>query len=161
MRICLNQITMDNYDRMKAKLRNLLFGERKTYIEQTSASTSKKDAEELKTKLKDVEIDSEIENIVVETIFRKAAAERIFCGFYASLCSDIVALELQMKGYEAKRINVKHCNFRKNLLSFCYTSFTKMFTLQDQMKKEEDEEKRFKYKEKLFGNIDFIGELYR
>lgn len=33
VRLLLNQITMDNYNSMKEKLRGLLFGERKTYEE--------------------------------------------------------------------------------------------------------------------------------
>ena len=68
---------------------------------------------------------------MVQTIFRKAAAERIYCGFYATLCSDIVAMELGMKGYEAKRNNVKFCNFRSNLLTYCRDSFLKIFSLQE------------------------------
>jgi translation initiation factor 4G len=66
-----------------------------------------------------------------------------------------------MKGYEPKRINVKHCGFRISLLNFCRESFYKMFQLQDDCKLKDDEESRLKHKEKLFGNIDFIGELYR
>lgn len=66
-----------------------------------------------------------------------------------------------MKGYEAKRINVKHCGFRSNLLTFCRESFYKMFQMQDDLKNKDDVEERLKHKERLFGNIDFIGELYR
>lgn len=36
-----------------------------------------------------------------------------------------------------------------------------MFQLQELKNKESDEETRLKLKERLFGNIDFIGELYR
>jgi len=98
---------------------------------------------------------------VVETIFRKASKERIFCGFYAQLCSDIVAMELQMKGYEAKRVNIKHCNFRGRMLMYCRESFLEVFKMKEVMKQEQDDETRLKHKERLFGNIDFIGELYR
>lgn len=62
------------------------------------------------------------------TIFRKAAAEKLFVGFYASLCSDIVRLELQMKGYEPTRVNVRYCSFRTNMLNYCRETFVQMFT---------------------------------
>jgi len=56
---------MDNYDRMKTKLRKLLFGDRLTYSERVVTLKKKEEQEELKKELSKVEIDSEIENIVV------------------------------------------------------------------------------------------------
>jgi len=56
---------MDNYDRMKTKLRKLLFGDRQTFAERIVAVKLKAEQEELKKELSKVEIDSEIENIVV------------------------------------------------------------------------------------------------
>ena len=111
VRICLNQITMDNYDSKKDQLRKVLFGDRQTYFEMESSliGTQK---EEKKVELAQFGIDEEKETIVVKTIFRKAAAEPIYVSFYATLCSDIVRLELEMKGYEPKKSNVKHCSFR-------------------------------------------------
>ena len=70
-------------------------------------------------------------------------------------------MELNMKGYEAKRINVKYCKFRTNLLTYCRDSFLKLFKLQESQAQEQDNHLRLKQKETLFGNIDFIGELYK
>lgn len=86
-----------------------------------------------KKEIEEVGIDQEKEDIVVKTIFRKASAEQIYVGFYATLCSDIVRLELEMKGYEPKRTNVKHCGFRSNLLTFCRDSFVKIFEMAEQI----------------------------
>ena len=66
-------------------------------------SPSEKD--ELKALLASIEIDAHKMSIVVETIFRKATAEKLFVGFYATLCAEICATELKMKGWDAKRIN--------------------------------------------------------
>lgn len=51
VRICLNQISMDNYDRMKTKLRKLLFGERLTFSERVATLKKKEEQEELKKEL--------------------------------------------------------------------------------------------------------------
>jgi YesN/AraC family two-component response regulator len=96
VRRVLNQITPDNYELKKDQLRKLLFEERKTF-EELCKEQPKMTAEEKNTLKKEIEnsnIDSEKETIVVATIFRKAANEKLFVGFYASLCSDIVRLEL-------------------------------------------------------------------
>jgi len=98
---------------------------------------------------------------VVKTIFRKAAAEPIYVGFYATLCSDIVRMELEMKGYEPKKTNIKFCNFRSHLLDFCRLSFVEIFEMSEKIAAMEDAEEKFKHKEKLMGNIDFIGELFK
>lgn len=160
VRICLNQITMDNYDSKKDQLRKVLFGDRQTYFE-IEASLIGTQKEEKRAELALFGIDEEKESIVVKTIFRKAAAEPIYVSFYATLCSDIVRLELEMKGYEPKKSNVKHCSFRTQLLSFCRDNFTEIFDMGNKIAEMTDDEEKFKHKEKLYGNIDFIGALYK
>lgn len=167
VRRVLNQITPDNYELKKDQLRKLLFEERKTF-EELCKEQPKMNAEEKNTLKKEIEnsnIDSEKETIVVATIFRKAANEKLFVGFYASLCSDIVRLELQMKGYEPTRVNVRYCSFRTNMLNYCRETFVQMFNKDNEIEGEKDTaeaaEARFKQKEKLFGNINFIGELFK
>lgn len=115
----------------------------------------------MKKELSEFAIDEEKETIVVKTIFRKAAAEPIYVSFYATLCSDIVRLELEMKGYEPKRTNVKYCHFRTQILSFCHKNFLEIFDMGTKIAELTDQEEKFKHKEKLFGNIDFIGALYK
>ena len=78
VRLWLNQISPDNYDRKKVELRNLLFGDRKLKGEEGF-----EEQEEL-------QVDEEKQQIVVQTIFRKAQSEHEYAGFYADLCSDIV-----------------------------------------------------------------------
>jgi len=123
VRILLNQITMENYTTMKDKLRKLIFGDRQTYEEQAHKLIGTQKAE-LKEALKESGgIQKEIEDIVVATIFRKAVQEKIYCGFYATLCSDIVRLELEMKGLDPVQKNVKECGFRTSLLANCKIQF--------------------------------------
>lgn len=152
---------------MKVKLKVMLFGERLTFDEQVQAAKaakapiSLKDQEKLKETLQTVEIDPEIEDIIVTTVFRKAVGERIYCGFYAELCADILRFELEMKGYPAMRSNIKHSNFRRKLLNQCSESFLKIFAKYEPNPEEDNDEERIRHKERLFGNIDFVGELYR
>lgn len=129
VKLILNQITMENYASMKEKLRKLIFGDRKTFEEQAvKLIGTEKDA--LRESLKESGgIDKEVEDIVVATIFRKAIRERIYCGFYASLCSDIVRMELEMKGLDPVQSNVKFCGFRSSILTDCQKQFANVFTL--------------------------------
>jgi hypothetical protein len=150
VRRCLNQITPDNYELKKDQLRKLLFEDRKTFeeicTENPKMTTEEKNA--LKKEIENAHIDTEKENCVVATIFRKAANEKLFVGFYASLCSDIVRLELQMKGYEPTRVNVRYCSFRTNMLNFCRETFVQMFAKDNEIEGGKDDadaaEARFK-----------------
>ena len=108
-----------------------------------------------------MQIAEDIEDIIVTTVFRKAVGERIYCGFYAELCADILRFELEMKGYPAMRSNIKHSNFRRKLLEKCCEQFQCIFTKYEPIEGEDDKESRLRHKERLFGNIDFVGELYR
>lgn len=156
VRLWLNQITPDNYEKKQSELRTLLFGDRlhKTetgYEEQTDQ----------------IEIDEKKQLIVVQTIFRKAQTEHPYAGFYSDLCSQIVRLELLMKGMKPTKGNIKECSFRRHLLLYCKESFEALLQtpLTEEKKSDEKEEDRmereFKTKHKLFGNIEFVGELFK
>lgn len=112
-------------------------------------------------------IDEKKQLIVVQTIFRKAQAEHPYAGFYSELCSQIVRLELLMKGMKPTKSNVRECSFRKHLLQYCRESFEALLAtpLTEEKKideKEEDrQERELKKKHKLFGNIEFVGELFK
>ena len=61
--------------------------------------------------------------LVVESIFRKAQNEKEYCTFYGDLCEKIIRLELNLRGKEEKRNNLKYSEYRKALLDYCEKSF--------------------------------------
>lgn len=143
VRLSLNQITPDNYSKKSTELNELLF----------------KDSEDPSEV-----VDPEVLQVVVQTIFRKAQSEHSYSGFYASLCSDIVAMELTRKGLESKRSNVSKCEFRKMLLNYCKECFEQVFEkvpTQTEKGEELSAEAILKRKHKLMGNIEFVGELHK
>ena len=113
------------------------------------------------------EVDKEKQEIVVKTIFRKAQTEHAYANFYAKLCSKIVRLELTIKGFEPTRANAKQCVFREALLKNCKSSFELLLNAPEKEEKKEQEseedrlDRELRAKHKLFGNIDFVGELYK
>jgi hypothetical protein len=116
-------------------------------------------------------IDDQKLGIVVHTIFRKAQTEHTYSNFYCKLCSTIVKIELQSKGKKAIPSNLKHCDFRRKLLDYCKDCFEDFFKERDPRKEaeeagkeideEEVKEKILRRKHKLFGNIEFVGELHK
>lgn len=110
---------------------------------------------------------------MVQTIFRKAQVEHTYSKFYSKLCSTIVKIDLESQGKRAIPNNLKFCSFRKKLLEYCRSCFEEIF-LQDDFealkKKAEDSGKKYsledhkelmlKRQHKLFGNIEFVGELF-
>jgi hypothetical protein len=72
-----------------------------------------------------------------------------------------------IKGLAATRSNIKECSFRTRLLSYCRESFEALLntpiriTKKDNETEEDRAEREFKNKHKLFGNIEFMGELYK
>ena len=87
VRLWLNQITPDNYDKKQSELRALMFGDRKT-----------KGEPGYETQPETFEVEVEKQVLVVKTIFRKAQTEHSYASFYARLCGQIVRLELELKG---------------------------------------------------------------
>lgn len=72
-----------------------------------------------------------------------------------------------MRGIKSTVANIKHSSFRKQLLTYCRESFEVLLTspLTEEQKEGETEddrqEREFRKKHKLFGNIEFVGELYK
>jgi len=72
-----------------------------------------------------------------------------------------------MKGFEAKTKYIKECSFRKLLLDFCRIHFLKLLEspLKEDKKADETDadrlDREFKNKHRLFGNIEFVGELHK
>lgn len=82
-------------------------------------------------------------------------------------------IDLESQGKQARQNNLKFCNFRKKLLDYCRSVYEEIFSQDDYetlKKKAEDKGKQYsldeyrydqmKRQHKLFGNIEFIGELY-
>lgn len=154
VRLWLNQISPDNFEKKSGELRELLIGHAKIMGEPGF------NAEEAKT----MKIDDEKQKIVVETIFRKAQKEHSYIAFYAKLCSTIIKLELEAKGIQAKPSNIKESIFRQNLLAFCKTSFENFFQDPPPVNLDVNSdtyEKEVGRTKKLFGNIEFCGDLHR
>lgn len=102
-----------------------------------------------------------------KTIFTKAQTEHAYANFYAKLCFQIVRLELQMKGLAPTRANGMQSDFRKNLLNNCKISFEQLLNAKETVEKKNGEkqedrlDREFLQKHKCFGNIEFVGELYK
>lgn len=62
---------------------------------------------------------------------------------------------------DTKLANLKHSLFRKNLFEVCKQCFEKFFDADEKKKQTFDLESTMKFEKKLFGNIEFVGELYR
>ena len=118
MRLKLNQITPDNFDRKVGELREMLIGDRKLLNEE---GFDHAEAEGF-------QISEEILQIVVQTIFRKAQVEHTYSKFYSKLCSTIVKIDLESQGKQARQNNLKFCNFRKKLLDYCRSVYEEIFS---------------------------------
>jgi hypothetical protein len=65
------------------------------------------------------------------------------------------------------RANAKLCVFREELVKYCKSSFDLLLNAPDKEEKKEWEteedrlDRELRIKHKLFGNIDFVGELYK
>jgi hypothetical protein len=73
-------------------------------------------------------------------------------------------LELESKGIPARPNNVKESNFRKKMLNYCKSSFENFFNEPPAVDidiKDDNFEKDLRRKHKLFGNIEFCGDLHK
>jgi len=62
---------------------------------------------------------------------------------------------------ESKIGNMKHSVFRKQLLQACKETFENFFDLELRKNETASGEKKANFEEKLFGNMEFVGELFR
>jgi len=105
IRLILNVITPDNFDKKFGELRTYLFADLMSREE-----TDEKDMEYLEEthKLKDGDTNTEILNVIVENIFRKAQLEKEYCIFYGELCEKMIKLELSLRDEEIQIKNMKN-----------------------------------------------------
>ncbi len=72
-----------------------------------------------------------------------------------------------MRGMKSTKTNLSKSSFRKLLLTYCRESFETFVnsSLVEEKKDDETEddrqEREFRKKHKLFGNIEFVGELFK
>ena len=70
-----------------------------------------------------------------------------------------------MKGLTPTRANSNQCVFREEILKNCKSSFDLLFNAPNKEEKKEKETEKDRLdrelRTKLFGNINFIGELYK
>jgi hypothetical protein len=154
IRLIVNVITPDNFEKKFEELRVFMFGDYKLPEEEGY--------DESLGQLSDENVSDENLQIIVETVFRKAQNEKEYCIFYGDLCEKIIKLELNLKKMKATVKNIKNSQFRKLLLKNCKASFDQFFTEETKkLLESKDEENLFKFTMKLFGNIKFVGELFR
>jgi len=151
-------IAPDNVDKKFNELRNYLFPGLKTREE---CFEQEIDYNQDSHKLQEDVINTDILDIIVKNIFKKAIREKTFCIFYGDLCERMMKLELNLMDLGVKIGNMKHSIFRKQLLKACKDTFEKFFDLELRKTETEDAEKKANFEEKLFGNMEFVGELFR
>ena len=154
----LNVITPDNFEKKFAELRGFLFNDLRTKAECDDEGIT---YDEKTHKLGEDWENQEILDTIVQNIFRKAQVEKEYTIFYGELCQAMIKLELSLRAEEAKIANMKNSKFRKNIFDVCKMCFEKFFDEEERKKQTENQEKAILFKAKLFGNLDFVGELYR
>ena len=105
IRLIINQILPDNYDKKFAELRENVFGSLKHQFEEgynpevdTFTMT-----EEIRAKLLEV----------VKRIYTKAQREKTYCIFYGDLCERLIKLELYFRGHQKATVKtIKESEFR-------------------------------------------------
>lgn len=78
---------------------------------------------------------------------------------YGNLVETIIKLELKLKGIDVVKRNYKESKIRTLLLTQCKQRFEQFFNEEENKKAQEDLDSQFKYRDRLFGNIKFVGEL--
>lgn len=157
IRLILNIITPDNFDKKFGELRGYLFPNLKTRAECKDEEIEFTEEH----KLVDEIVRTDILNTIVENIFRKAQLEKEYTIFYGMLCEQMITLELTLRDDAVKISNMKNSMFRKTLFSICKDCFEKFFDADEKKKSKETKERSIIFQLKLYGNLDFVGELYR
>ena len=160
IKLILNVIAPDNFTKKFGELRGFLFRGLKTQEECEEEGIDYNEDEHKLTEGGD-QIDEVILDTIVQNIFRKAQLEKEYTIFYGMICEDTIKLELQLRGQSAAKANMKNSMFRKSLFEVCKQCFEKFFDSEERNKQMTNPDTAVLFKTKLFGNIDFVGELYR
>lgn len=124
IKLILNLITPDNFERKRDELRSYLFGDTVKTADECKALGIKYSDEHV---LKESDIDPELLETIVQNIFRKAQMEKEYIIFYGLLCETLIRIELTLLGLECKVATMKSSAFRKCLFDQCKTCFSKFF----------------------------------
>ena len=157
IRLNLNVMTKDNFKKKFGELREYLYP---GLLSKQECEQEDKEWDESML-LNDENINHEILQLIVENIFRKAQLEKEYTIFYGELCEEMITLELRLRNEAAKISNMRNSQFRKILFNVCKSCFEKFFDAEEKKKSEGDKEKAIVFKLKLYGNLAFVGELYR
>jgi hypothetical protein len=111
--------------------------------------------------LTDEKIKQDILETIVQNIFRKAQLEKEDIIFYGELCEKMIKLELQLRNEKQSMSTMKNSVFRKTLFEVCKQCFEKFFDADEKKKGHVSKESAILFRLKLYGNLDFVGELYR
>lgn len=158
IKFAINLISPDNFDRKFNELRIYMFKDFKTQ-EECWEDDIEYSEEEHKLKTDD-QIEKVLLDTIVQNIFRKAQDEKQFIIVYGELCEKLIKLELDLKGEKKSKSNMSKSVFRKNLIEACQSCFMRFFEPEERQKLN-DPEKSILFKDRLFGNIEFVGELFR
>jgi hypothetical protein len=98
IKLILNVIAPDNFQRKFAELRGFLFKGLKTQEECEEEGIDYNEDEHKIIEGKDDQIDEVILDTIVQNIFRKAQLEKEYTIFYGMICEDTIKLELLLRG---------------------------------------------------------------
>jgi hypothetical protein len=116
VKLILNVIAPDNYEKKFTELRGFLFPGLKT---RTECFDEEIEYDEHEHKLQEDVINVEILDTIVKNTFKKAIREKGYCIFYGELCEKMMKLELDLMGLDVKVGNMSSSAFRKQLLVEC------------------------------------------
>lgn len=147
IRLVMNLIAPDTFDKKEAEIKELMF--------KSEAQTEESKGEG------SLALDQENLSQIVQTLFRKAQAEKDYGRMYAQLCQNLTKLELEKLGEpKVTKKSIVKSVFRRSLLQNCRQSFDKLFMSDTDFNSMEDEA-QLKLKEKLMNNIKFVAYLFK
>lgn len=132
IKITLNKLTFDNFDRLKSKLFDLSI------------------------------ISDESLNFLVESILNKACTESKFTSLYAKLCSYLLEEyhKFQFSLDSRTSSSLKNNKFRRALFESCQVLFEYFDGVSNASSSDSNYDKIL-VKKKILGNVRFIGELFK
>ena len=116
IRLIMNVISPDNFDKKLNELRGFMFEGLKTKEECEDEDIEYVQDDHL---LHEENLNLKMLETVVENIFRKASIEKEYVIFYGELCEKLIKMELNLRGQTFKRTDLKNSIFRKTMIQVC------------------------------------------